>query len=165
MKGYYFITDSVLSRAGNISDVIEAAACKVEVVQYRNKSAETREMYEEARRLREICQDLTFLINDRIDIALAVDADGVHLGQSDMPCTTARKLLGGEDHRGDRPQSERGSGSREAGSRLPGGLSHIPDDDQTRCRKAGRPISDRRDSPAGRNSPNRHWGDQSPQCP
>lgn len=94
MKGYYFITDSVLSRAGNISDVIEAAACKVEVVQYRNKSAETREMYEEARRLREICQDLTFLINDRIDIALAVDADGVHLGQSDMPCTTARKLLG-----------------------------------------------------------------------
>lgn len=96
MKGYYFITDSVLSRAGNISDVIEAAACKVEVVQYRNKSAETREMYEEARRLREICQDLTFLINDRIDIALAVDADGVHLGQSDMPCTTARKLLGGE---------------------------------------------------------------------
>ena len=96
MKGYYFITDSNLSRAGNISDVMQAAACKVEVVQYRNKNAETREMYDEAQRLREICRDLTFLINDRIDIALAVDADGVHLGQSDMPCTTARKLLGRE---------------------------------------------------------------------
>ncbi len=96
MKGYYFITDSDLSRAGNISDVMQAAACKVEVVQYRNKNAETREMYDEAQRLREICRDLTFLINDRIDIALAVDADGVHLGQSDMPCTIARKLLGRE---------------------------------------------------------------------
>ena len=96
MKGYYFITDSGLSRAGNISDVMKAAACGIEVVQYRNKNAETREMYDEAMHLREICRDLTFLINDRIDIALAVDADGVHLGQSDMPCTTARKLLGRE---------------------------------------------------------------------
>ncbi|MBP7069070.1 MULTISPECIES: thiamine phosphate synthase [unclassified Methanothrix] len=96
MKGYYFITDSRLSRAGNISDVMEAAACKVEAVQYRNKNAETRVMYEEALHLREICRDLTFLINDRIDIALAVGADGVHLGQTDMPCKTAREMLGEE---------------------------------------------------------------------
>jgi thiamine-phosphate pyrophosphorylase len=96
VKGYYFITDSGLSRAGNTSDVMRAVSCGVEVVQYRNKSAETREMYEEALRLREICQDAVFLINDRIDIALATDADGVHLGQSDMPCRTARKLLGPE---------------------------------------------------------------------
>ena len=96
MKGYYFITDSRLSRAGNISDVMEAAACKVDAVQYRNKNAETRVMYEEALHLREICRDLTFLINDRIDIALAVGADGVHLGQTDMPCKTAREMLGEE---------------------------------------------------------------------
>lgn len=96
MKGYYFITDSGLSRAGNIDDVMQAAACKVEVVQYRNKNAETREIYEEAVRLRKICRDLTFLINDRVDIALAVDSDGVHLGQSDMPFRTARRLLGPE---------------------------------------------------------------------
>jgi len=96
VKGYYFITDSRLSRAGNISDVMEAAACKVEAVQYRNKNAETRVMYEEALHLREICRDLTFLINDRIDIALAVGADGVHLGQTDMPCKTAREMLGEE---------------------------------------------------------------------
>lgn len=94
MKGYYFITDSGLSHAGNISDVKQAVACGVEVVQYRNKNAETREMYEEALMLKEICCDAVFLINDRIDIALAVDADGVHLGQSDMPYAAARKMLG-----------------------------------------------------------------------
>ena len=96
MKGYYFITDSGLSRAGNISDVGIAEACGVEVVQYRNKSVETCEMYEEALRLKEICRCARFLINDRIDIALAVDADGVHLGQSDMPYQAARRLLGPE---------------------------------------------------------------------
>jgi len=94
LKGYYLITDSGLSRAGIISDVEQAVACDVEVVQYRNKKGDTREMYEEASRLKEICQDAAFLINDRIDIALAVDADGVHLGQSDMPYREARKLLG-----------------------------------------------------------------------
>ena len=96
MKGYYFITDSKLSRAGNFNDVSMAVACGVSVVQYRNKNAKTREMYEEAVRLREICRDTLFLINDRVDIALAVNADGVHLGQSDMPCGVARKLLGEE---------------------------------------------------------------------
>ena len=96
MKGYYFITDSKLSRAGNFNDVSMAVACGVSVVQYRNKNAKTREMYEEAVRLREICRDTLFLINDRVDIALAVNADGVHLGQSDMPCGAARKLLGEE---------------------------------------------------------------------
>lgn len=96
MKGYYFITDSKLSCAGNFNDVSMAVACGVDVVQYRNKNAETREMYEEAVLLREICSDTLFLINDRVDIALAANADGVHLGQSDMPCGVARKLLGPE---------------------------------------------------------------------
>jgi len=94
VKGYYFITDSGLSRAGNISDVKQADACSVCAVQYRNKNAQTREMFDEALRLREICRNALFLINDRIDIALAVDADGVHLGQSDMPYRAARKMLG-----------------------------------------------------------------------
>lgn len=98
MKGYYFITDSKLSLAGNEKDVRCAVSCGVEVVQYRNKNAETRQMYDEAVRLREICRysGSIFLINDRVDIALATKADGVHLGQSDMPCLAARKLLGQE---------------------------------------------------------------------
>jgi thiamine-phosphate pyrophosphorylase len=96
LKGYYFITDNKLSRAGNKSDVFSAVSCGVDVVQYRSKNAETLHMYEEAIVLKEICQDKDslFLINDRLDIALAVEADGVHLGQTDMPCLQARRLLG-----------------------------------------------------------------------
>ena len=98
LKGYYFITDSELSRAGNESDVLSAVSCGVEVVQYRNKNAQTLQMYEEALVLKEICLDgdCLFLINDRLDIALAVEADGVHVGQTDMPCLQARRLLGPE---------------------------------------------------------------------
>jgi len=94
MKGYYFITDSALSRAGNASDVMQAVECGVRVVQYRSKGADTRMMYEEAIQLRKICRDPLFLINDRVDIALSSGADGVHLGQADMPCRAARRLLG-----------------------------------------------------------------------
>jgi thiamine-phosphate pyrophosphorylase len=96
VRGYYFITDSKLSLAGNINDVSEAVKCGVEVIQYRNKNDGTNAMYEEAVRLREIARNALFLINDRVDIALATDADGVHLGQSDMPCKVARRLLGPE---------------------------------------------------------------------
>jgi len=94
MKGYYFITDAHLSRAGNISDVRSAVAAGVKVVQYRVKDLSTKIMFEEARELREICRGITFLINDRADIALAVKADGVHLGQEDLPYGIARRLLG-----------------------------------------------------------------------
>jgi thiamine-phosphate pyrophosphorylase len=94
LKGYYFITDSSLSRAGNLSDVKDAVAAGVKVVQYRAKYADTQKMYEEALRLRVICKKITFLINDRVDIALAVKADGVHLGSQDLSYKAARKLLG-----------------------------------------------------------------------
>ncbi|MFA5337474.1 MAG: thiamine phosphate synthase [Candidatus Omnitrophota bacterium] len=94
MKGYYFITDKRLSRLGNISDVRSALKAKVEIVQYREKNADTKEMYNEALKLRKICKDIIFLVNDRIDIAQAVNADGVHIGQEDLPYFMARKLLG-----------------------------------------------------------------------
>jgi len=94
IKGYYFITDSDLSKSGNISDVKNVVESGVGVVQYRNKSGSTKEMYEEAVKLKEICKNIIFLINDRIDIAIAVDADGVHIGQDDMPYKVARKMLG-----------------------------------------------------------------------
>ncbi|MDP3142352.1 MAG: thiamine phosphate synthase [Candidatus Omnitrophota bacterium] len=94
LRGYYFITDSKLSRKGNISDVKNALAAGVKIVQYRNKGSGTQEMYIEARRLKSICKGAIFLINDRLDIALGVDADGVHLGSEDLPYKVARKLLG-----------------------------------------------------------------------
>jgi thiamine-phosphate pyrophosphorylase len=94
MTGFYFITDANLSRRGNLSDVKSALQAKVKVVQYRNKSATTRDMLKEALELKRACKNTIFLVNDRLDIALAVNADGVHLGRHDMPYALARKLLG-----------------------------------------------------------------------
>jgi thiamine-phosphate pyrophosphorylase len=95
MKGYYFITDKNLSRAGNRRDVERAVQAGITAVQYREKEASTREMLNEATALRELCRGKAlFLVNDRVDVALAVDADGVHIGQDDMPYAAARRLLG-----------------------------------------------------------------------
>jgi thiamine-phosphate pyrophosphorylase len=94
VRGYYFITDARLSRAGNEADVRSAVAAGIRVVQYREKCADTRAMYEEALRLRILCRGRLLIINDRVDLALAVNADGVHLGQQDLPLDIARSLLG-----------------------------------------------------------------------
>jgi thiamine-phosphate pyrophosphorylase len=94
MKGYYFITDSRLSLAGNAEDVEQALAAGVRVVQYREKEADDDAMIAEARILRRLCQGALFLINDRVEVALAVHADGVHLGQEDLHFSEARRLLG-----------------------------------------------------------------------
>ena len=94
MKGYYFITDAQLSRAGNLSDVKSAVAAGAAAVQYRCKDGTSAALYAEARALKEICGRRLFIINDRVDIALAVDAGGVHLGQDDLPLLVARTLLG-----------------------------------------------------------------------
>lgn len=93
--GYYFISDSALSRKGTLDDVAKTVEAGCRIVQYREKHLPTRAMVEEAGRLKDICAGRAFfLINDRIDVALAVDADGVHIGQDDMPFAIARKLLG-----------------------------------------------------------------------
>lgn len=95
MRGYYFITDSNLSLAGNMRDVECAVAAGISAVQYRNKEASTKELFEEAAKLHELCRGKSlFIVNDRLDIALAVEADGVHIGQDDMPYAIARRLLG-----------------------------------------------------------------------
>jgi len=96
MKGYYFITDEEYSAAGIISDVEKAISAGVQIIQYRSKKAETARMYAEALLIRDRCAGTAarLVINDRIDIALAVDADGVHIGQGDMPYGEARRLLG-----------------------------------------------------------------------
>ncbi len=95
IKGYYFITDSGLSKKGNLSDVRDAVEAGVTIVQYRSKMGKTDSILEEAKALKEICKGkATFIINDIVGIALSVDADGVHVGQGDMPYETARKLLG-----------------------------------------------------------------------
>lgn len=67
-----------------------------DLIQFRDKVATTRAMIAAARPAREVCRRMRvpFLINDRVDVALAVDADGVHLGTDDLPIALARRLLG-----------------------------------------------------------------------
>lgn len=82
-----------------LEQVVEAALrAGVRLVQYRAKEADDRSRLAEAQALRSICAryGALFLVNDRIDLALAVDADGVHLGQDDLPPQLARRLLGPE---------------------------------------------------------------------
>lgn len=74
----------------------EALAAGVTLVQYRAKAADGGVLYTEACKLKELCDkySVPLIINDRLDIALAVGAAGVHLGQDDLPCAVARRLLG-----------------------------------------------------------------------
>ncbi|TPX61310.1 hypothetical protein PhCBS80983_g01159 [Powellomyces hirtus] len=94
----YLVTDqSLLPKGKDLAEVLEAAIeGGVTLVQLREKTLDTRSFVETAQRILKICRaaNVPLLINDRLDVALAIDADGVHLGQSDMPAATARKLLG-----------------------------------------------------------------------
>jgi thiamine-phosphate diphosphorylase len=68
----------------------------LKIIQYREKDASTKTMYDEAMRIQRLCRQYgaLFIVNDRIDIALAVDADGVHVGQDDMPLEIVKKIYG-----------------------------------------------------------------------
>lgn len=92
----YFITDSKLTRSTVLEDAISAVKAGVKVIQYREKDLSTREMINEAEKICALCKenDALFIVNDRVDVALAVNADGVHLGNDDMELATARKILG-----------------------------------------------------------------------
>jgi len=94
----YFITDSKLTKKTVLEDVKAAIKAGVKIIQYREKEKTTREMLEEAKKIGKLCKEnnILFIINDRVDIALAVNADGIHLGNEDMPYSIARKLLGRE---------------------------------------------------------------------
>ncbi|KXS44941.1 MAG: thiamine-phosphate pyrophosphorylase [Methanolobus sp. T82-4] len=95
MIDFYLVTDSGLSKKGTVSDVKCAVAAGCRIVQYREKSGTTKDMILEASQIKKLCgNEAIFLVNDRIDVALAVDADGVHIGQDDMPIDIARQLLG-----------------------------------------------------------------------
>ena len=93
----YLVTDRPLSGGRDMAWIVrEAAAGGVTMVQLREKECSTAEFIQLARELKAALAPLgiPLIINDRVDVALAVDADGVHIGQSDMPYATARKLLG-----------------------------------------------------------------------
>lgn len=95
----YLVTDRELMSCETIEQSVERAiAGGATVVQLREKNASSREFYELAVRVKKItepCQ-VPLIINDRIDICMAAGADGVHLGQKDIPCDVARRILGSE---------------------------------------------------------------------
>lgn len=97
MQGLYLVTDRALSLGRPLEEVVLAAVRGgVGIVQLREKDAPTRLFVEEAQRIKRLLQPygVPLIINDRVDVALAVEADGVHIGQQDMPYPLARKLLG-----------------------------------------------------------------------
>lgn len=96
----YLVTDDACLQGRALIDCVrEALEGGVTLVQYRAKTASSAEMYAEALQLKALCDSfkVPLIINDRLDIAMAVGAAGVHLGQDDLPCAAARKLLG-EDY-------------------------------------------------------------------
>lgn len=96
----YLVTDDVCLQGRALIDCVrEALEGGVTLVQYRAKTASSAEMYNEALQLKALCDSfkVPLIINDRLDIAMAVGAAGVHLGQDDLPCAAARRILG-EDY-------------------------------------------------------------------
>ncbi len=93
----YLCTDRNLMTTDTLEEAVEAAIRGgVTVVQLREKDCSSAEFLEQAFRIKEITDraGIPLIINDRLDVALAVDAAGVHVGQSDFPATVARRLLG-----------------------------------------------------------------------
>ncbi|MGM9979109.1 MAG: thiamine phosphate synthase [Clostridium sp.] len=92
----YLVTDRNLLKGRKLTEVIEEAIIGgVSLVQLREKCTSSLKFYEIAKEVKKITDkyNVPLIINDRIDIALAIGASGVHLGQSDIPCSIARKIL------------------------------------------------------------------------
>lgn len=92
----YLVTDEKACLGKDFYVCIEEAIKGgVKIVQLREKNISTKDFYEKALKVKEICKNYgaLFIINDRLDIAQVVGADGVHLGQSDMPIEKAREIL------------------------------------------------------------------------
>jgi thiamine-phosphate pyrophosphorylase len=116
----YLITDRRAAGGRSLLDVVRAAIRGgASVVQLREKAATTREMVELGQALHEITRPagVPLIINDRLDIALTIGAEGVHLGHDDMPVALARRILGQEGIVGASPESlEEGRQMEQAGA-------------------------------------------------
>ena len=97
MKGLHLVTDRGLCAGRSLEEVVaRAVQGGVASVQVREKAGATRDFVAEALRLKALLapHGIPLIVNDRVDVALAVGAEGVHVGQSDLPCELARQLMG-----------------------------------------------------------------------
>jgi thiamine-phosphate pyrophosphorylase len=97
MRGLYFVTDRGLCGRKPLEEVIiQAVKGGAAYVQLREKNVSTRFFVEEAKRIKKLLEQyrVPLIINDRVDVALACGAEGVHIGQEDMPYEIVRKLMG-----------------------------------------------------------------------
>ena len=95
----YLLTEESLSDGRSTLEVVKKAVQGgVDVIQLRDKNMSLRERYALGKEIRKITwkNEVCFIVNDRVDLALALDADGVHLGQNDLPLRDAREILGKE---------------------------------------------------------------------
>ncbi|MBI5286887.1 MAG: thiamine phosphate synthase [Deltaproteobacteria bacterium] len=95
IKGLYAIIDSSyipLEEMGRTASLMAEGG--VNCIQLRGKGFTSRELLKAARIIREVTKGVTFIVNDRVDVAIVSKADGVHLGQDDLPVEEARRLLG-----------------------------------------------------------------------
>jgi thiamine-phosphate pyrophosphorylase len=93
----YLVTDRELMSSETIEEsVSEAISGGCTAIQLREKSTYSREFFKTAKRVHEITKKagVPLIINDRVDIALAINAEGIHIGQSDLPCEIVRKIAG-----------------------------------------------------------------------
>jgi len=91
----YVVTDEGLSRGKTHAEIArEAVSGGADVIQLRDKTADSASLYAAAVEIAEICRGKAlFFVNDRLDVALAAGADGVHVGQSDLPLTAVRRIV------------------------------------------------------------------------
>lgn len=92
-----YVTDDSIKDDNSFFHILEASLKGgATIIQLREKTCDTQTFYQRAVRCKEICEkyNTPLLINDRLDIALAIDADGVHIGQTDMPYKVTRSVLG-----------------------------------------------------------------------
>jgi len=95
----YAVTDRFWLGGETLKSAVEKALMGgVTLVQLREKELETEKFLEEAKEMKELCKryHVPFVVNDNVDIAIAVDADGVHVGQKDMEAGNVRKLIGSD---------------------------------------------------------------------
>ena len=96
-QGIYGITgDNFAHGKSNLECVKAMIEGGIKIIQYRDKTKSIKEKVKEAREIKELCKrnGVVFIVNDHVDIAILVDADGVHIGQDDMDPSDVRKLIG-----------------------------------------------------------------------